>query len=168
MQPHVGNIPNPYLVWFHYLQPLYQIGIPGEGVVTVATARTVQGLTDQANRVFCCQPHDQRSLLPRLPFNMAEAFFAISSSRVSRPIMRSNSAILARSWLLCSLVWKSWGAFSRNSTFHRATVWGLRLYCRQASARLVAPLISSNTTRALSSGVNLRRTAMFLPSSWTS
>jgi len=45
---------------------------------------------------------------------------------------------------------------------------GLRLYWRQASARLLAPLISSSTTRAFDSGVNLRRTAMLLPSSWTS
>src|ERR687891_658281 len=98
---------------------------------------------------------------------MAEAFFAISSSRVKRPIRRSSSAILACSWLFCSPVWNSWGASSRNSLFQRVTIWELSWYWRQTSARLLAPLINSSTTRALNSGVNLRRVAMLIPSSWT-
>jgi transposase len=48
---------------------------------------------------------------------------AISSSRLSsRPTMRSSSAILACSPLLCSLAWKSCGAFSKNSSFHLKTI----------------------------------------------
>ena len=39
---------------------------------------------------------------------------------------------------------------------------------KQASARLVPPLINSNITRALRSGVNLRRTIILLLSSWAS
>jgi hypothetical protein len=35
MQPDVGNISNPYLIGPYYLQPLKQIGIPGERMMAV-------------------------------------------------------------------------------------------------------------------------------------
>ena len=55
------------------------------------------------------------------------------------------------------------GASSKNCAFQRFSTWALTWYSRQASAAVLAPVNTSNTTWALDSGVNLRRFVMVVP-----
>jgi hypothetical protein len=65
MQPEVGDISNPYLIGSYYLQPLNQIGIPGEGVIAVGRSLTLPISLSLEPQL----PHDRltRLLLIRQP-----------------------------------------------------------------------------------------------------
>ncbi len=77
------------------------VSFPAQAVVPAPSI--AQRLTHQLYRVAFCELHHHRSLLLSLPLNKAEAFFATSSSSVSRPTIRSSSATLACCASLCSL-----------------------------------------------------------------
>lgn len=133
----------------------------------IAAARIVQYVTDPFHRILGGQARDHPSLLRRGPLSTLEAFWATSSSKLRRPTIHSHSVIRARAVSSRSSPRNTRGALSRNSPFHRASLWGLSWYSRQSSARLFTPPISSRTTRALTSGVNCRRVPIGTSSSWT-
>lgn len=110
--------------------------------------------------------HDLPFLFDR-EVKMLEAFFAASSSMVSRPTMHSSSTIRSCSLLLLRFVSKTIGARSRNSAFQRESVWDLSRCSRQILAGLLTPVRSSSTTCALKSDVNVRLLAIVFPPFWT-
>src|SRR5205823_5907800 len=86
-----------------------------------------------------------------------EAFFATSSSRVSRPTSRSSSATRAASRSSPGAPPKTPGRRSRKVFFQRATSSGLSPWARQRSAWDCAPVRTASTTSALNCGVKDRR-----------
>jgi hypothetical protein len=82
---------------------------------------------------------------------MFEAFFAASNCIVSRPTIRSSSAIRSCSSPRLGRVAKISAARSKNSTRQRENTSGFNWYSRQTSALLLIPVTSSSTTCALNS-----------------
>ena len=89
--------------------------------------------------------------------------FAASSCIVSRPTIRSSSAIRSCSSPRLRLVAKISGARSTNSSRQRKKTCGRSRYSRQISALSLIPESSSSTTCALNSGVNVRRFDIVFP-----
>src|SRR5438093_289300 len=80
--------------------------IAGLWLIIIAAAREVQDITNQANRILVDQLHSYDPFLLGRAGKSNEAFFAISSCKVSWPTKRSSCAIRARSACCCSSAWK--------------------------------------------------------------
>ena len=87
------------------------------GSVVVTAAWIAQHLANQMDRVCRNQFHRHGSLLFQRAPKILDAFFATSSSRVSRPTKRSSSTIRACSCPLVLPFWNTWAAFSRKTDF---------------------------------------------------
>ncbi len=79
---------------------------------------------------------------------------------VSRPTMRSSSAMRCGSSPRPGCVAKISGARLRNSAFQRQKTGALNWCSRQISATVLTPVSSSITSRALNSGLKFRRLAI--------
>src|SRR6266702_2475375 len=134
----------------------------GQWPLLVVTAGAVEYLTDHSEWKVLCEHRYHRTFLAK-GTQQCRGFFAISSSIVSRPTSRSNSAIRSCSALRFWSCSNTSGARSRNSVFQRASTCGLSWCCRHSSAVLCAPLIRSSTTCVLNSAVNVRRCVIVYP-----
>jgi len=133
--------------------------------VIVAAPRHPKHLARHFDGIFLRKHTDHLPFPLEREVKMFDAFFATSSSIVSRPTICSKSAIRSCSSPRLRSVAKISDARSRNSSRHREKTCGRSRYSRQISALSLTPVSSSSTTRALNSGVNARRSDIVFPPS---
>src|SRR5579885_408486 len=141
----------------HRFQRLTQLQIILDmGLVIVRAWCQIEHLTEHPHWIDRCQcPYDLPSL-PRGKESPRKAFFEASSSIVSRPTMRSSSAICSCSLLALPLLRGSanaWGARSKNTSRQWHTRSAATSYSRQTWANDLWPLSTSSTTWVLRSAL---------------
>lgn len=132
-------------------------------LVIVAASRTIYDVTDHGGRLACRQHADHLPFLVEREVKMLDAFFATSSSRVSRPTRRSRSAIRFCSARSFSAMEKMSVARCTKRRLHADTTCDASRCSRHTWAMVLLPVSTSSTTCTLKSGLNVRRFPMSVP-----